>query len=444
MRTETLIVGLGKSGLSCARYLTAKQQPFSVMDSRPTPPLLGQFKKEFPDIAMTLGNFDKTRLKQAKTLILAPGISLKESAIQSAIAAGVEVIGDIELLMRETQNKAPKIALITGSNGKSTVTTLLFAMAKAAGINTVAGANLGEPALDLLPLQADLMILELSSFQLETTPSLHSDVATLLNISPDHLDRYADLAEYTETKQQIYNNTKTSVVNLDDPQSGQNQQGKIIPFSLTPIQQGWGLQTKENALFITYNGKAILNTQQLKIRGRHNISNALASLALGSALDLPQEAMLNALQQYTGLPHRVEFVREIQQVEWINDSKATNVGACIAAIQGLGARDRQNIILLAGGQAKGADFKPLLPAILAHVHHAILFGEDSEQIATVLTDQCGLIRVNTLDEAVNHAFEIAEKGDIVLFSPACASFDLFQNFEHRGECFKEAVQRLPT
>jgi len=436
-----LIIGIGRTGLSCARFLAAQKQSFAVLDNRLNPPLLAQFKKEFPDISITLGDFNETQLKQAKKIILVPGLSRHQALFKEV---DDKIIGDIELFMQETRDLACQIVLITGSNGKSTATTLLLEMAQKAGIKAVAGGNLGEPALDLLSQKADLYILELSSFQLETTPNIHSTAATVLNISPDHMDRYQDFTHYAQTKQHIYQNTLNSIVNLDDIESQKNSQGTVIGFSLDPeFNQGWHLQITKGQEFIAYQQQNKLATNELQMMGQHNIANVLACLNLAQSLNLPEESLIAAIKDYKGLTHRTERVPSPHSIMWINDSKATNVGACVAAINGLGSKVKQNIVLIAGGQSKGADFSELLQPVLQFVHHVILFGEDREKIRQVLLDKCGLIMVNTLDEAVNHASEIAEKDDIVLFSPACASFDLFKNFEHRGDCFKQAVTRLP-
>lgn len=444
LNTEIIIVGLGKSGYATAQYFRAKKQPFMVMDSREKPALLKQFKAEFPDIQLSLGELNQAQLCQAKTLILAPGLAKSLPEIQAAIKAGVEVIGDIELLMRETQNKAVKTILITGSNGKTTVTSLIEAMAKKAGLNAFSGGNIGRPALDLLNEKAaDLYILECSSFQLETTPNIHSDAATVLNITPDHMDRYDDLNHYARIKRHIYQQATCCVVNRDDPATFQDlNAAQMVGFSLEKENsQDGDFYLQDNQL--QQGEQVLITTDQIKMIGQHQYANALAALALVDAVGIDQQAALDTLKTFSGLTHRTEFVREINQVRWINDSKATNIGACQAAIKSLGAKNKRNIILLAGGQGKDADFSELIEPISQHVHHVILFGEDSEKIADALNNKCGLIRAISLDEAVNHAAEIAEAGDLILLSPACASFDLFDGFEHRGDCFMEAVWRLP-
>ena len=438
---QTIIVGLGRSGYATAQYLAAKNQPFMLMDSRAHPKLLKQFRADFADIKIHLGGLDETLLTQAKMIILAPGLAKSLPAIQAAIAAKVEVIGDIELFIREAKKQACQLVLITGSNGKTTVTTLLEQVAQQAGINAYAGGNIGRPALDLLKEQADLYVLELSSFQLETTPSLYSDAATVLNISPDHLDRYASVAEYAQAKQFIYQNAKNCIVNCDDQQTLNNAQNNIIGFSLhQPKENDFGLADG----YLKQGDKNLIAIKDIKMLGQHNVANALAVLALANALNIPLEAVIETLKSFSGLVHRTEFVREVQGVQWVNDSKATNIGACKAAIEGLANKKQANIILLAGGQGKGADFNDLVQPISEHVHHVILFGEDAKKISQILTDQCGLIQAISLEDAVNQAAEIAESGDLVLLSPACASFDLFDGFEHRGDCFKESVWRLPA
>lgn len=398
------VVGLGKTGLSCIRYLTEQKEAIIGIDN-----------------CESFSEFYQNTLNQADTIILSPGISLKNPTIAHQIKQGTPVIGDIELFALAA--KAPIVA-ITGSNGKSTVTTLVGAMAKTAGLKVKIGGNLGTPALDLLDNDADLYVLELSSFQLETTYSLKAAAAVVLNISPDHMDRYQNIEEYTAAKMRIYNGCKTAITppDLNEPKPGE--------FGIRDSYLAYGL---DNLLPIT----------DLRIKGQHQIANALAALALGTAVKLPMPAMLQTLREFKGLPHRCQWVAKINGVDWYNDSKGTNVGATMAAIEGCRGdpcgRPHSKIILIAGGQGKDADFSVLRDAIEKHVRTLILIGEDAAKIAKALIGTTKIIHADSMRQAVITAKKAAQSGDIVLLSPACASFDMFDNFEHRGKVFMELV-----
>ncbi len=438
-----VIVGLGATGLSCARYLAQQAIPFAAMDTRSSPPNMAEFKKQFPGVPISVGKLDDTLLDRASKIIISPGISLQEPAIARQIARGVSVIGDIELFTLCA--KAPIIA-ITGTNAKSTVTTLVGEMAAAAGVKVQVGGNLGIPALDLLSAtDVELFVLELSSFQLETTFSLAPEVATVLNITPDHMDRYATLENYRNAKQHIYSNCQVAVSNRDDPLTdcGQQYQKQKLSFTLEePQQNEFGLLTKNNETYLALENQLLLPVRELPILGRHYQANALAALAIGHGYGLPLEPMLQTLVSFKGLPHRCQLVRERQGVLWYNDSKGTNVGATLAAIEGLGSAIEGRLVLIAGGVGKNADFSPLVMPIARYVRSVVLIGEAASILAAVIGDRVEVSFAKSMEEAVAVADNIAIEGDSVLLSPACASLDMFNNFEHRGEVFTQAVQGL--
>ncbi len=436
---KTLIVGLGKTGLSCARYLAARGVPAAVIDSRDQPPGLASLREELPDTALFLGGFEPEVFREADRLVVSPGISLREPEIQEARARGVEVLGDVELFAREAD--APVVA-ITGSNGKSTVTTLVGEMAREAGLRVKVGGNLGEPALDLLQPETDLYVLELSSFQLETTSSLRPIAAAVLNVSADHMDRYRSVAEYAAAKERIYQGAVHRIFNRDDPlvmKMSRGEEGDLFFTLGKPPAEGFGLKRDAGVEWLCRGEQKLLPAAELSIAGRHNLANALAAMAFGSVLNLPQDAMLAALRRFPGLPHRTQFVAEQDGVRWYNDSKGTNVGACIAALEGL-AEGESRTVLIAGGDCKGADFSLLAPVAARTARAVILIGRDAPDLEQALAGSVPLLRAGDLREAVALAADQAQAGDRVLLSPACASFDMFRNFEERGERFMEAVR----
>lgn len=444
---DFIVVGLGKTGLSCARFLAGRGYAIAVTDSRPNPPGADQLRQEWPTVPCSLGGFDQTFLAQAKCIVMSPGVSCDEPAIAYCRELGIPVWSDIELFIHF--NPTAAIVAITGTNGKSTVTTLVGEMAKAAGIAAVVGGNIGVAVMDLLgqPL-AELYVLELSSFQLDTTHHLQARAATILNITPDHLDRYADFAHYAAAKHRIYQGAQCIVYNRDDVLTMPQQlpaAATMLSFGLQAPEreQDYGLLVAEGSTYLARGSERLLATQQLKIQGKQNWANALAALALGDALNLPLAAMLSALTTFPGLTHRCQWVRSLQGVNWYNDSKGTNVGAAIAAIQGLGATTAPGkLILIAGGQGKGADFSDLRASVSSFVRHVILIGQDADHIAEALDAVVPMTRAQSFIEAVNMAYQYAQAGDAVLLSPACASFDMFKNFEHRGEMFVELVTKL--
>ena len=439
-----IVVGLGKSGMSLVRFLAQQGMRFAVVDTRANPPELATLREQFPQVEVRCGELDVEFLCRASELLVSPGLAVATPALQAAAARGVKLSGDIDLFARHA--KAPIIA-ITGSNAKSTVTTLVGEMAAAAGKRVAVGGNLGTPALDLLSDEVELYVLELSSFQLETTEQLNAEVATCLNISEDHMDRYASLAAYHLAKHRIFRGARQVVVNRDDALSRPLIADQVPCWSFglgKPDFKRFGLIEEGGEKCLAFQFETLLPASALKIRGAHNQSNALAALALGHAVGLPMAPMLEALKAFTGLAHRCQWVRERREVNYYDDSKATNVGAALAAIEGLGADIAGQLLLIAGGDGKGADFSALAAPVARHCRAVVLLGRDAERLAAALGDAVPLIRVASLDEAVQRSAELAQPGDAVLLSPACASLDMFKNFEERGRLFAQAVEGLPS
>ncbi|MDE2234021.1 MAG: UDP-N-acetylmuramoyl-L-alanine--D-glutamate ligase [Gammaproteobacteria bacterium] len=438
-RPRTLIVGLGKTGVSCARFLAGHGVEVAVTDSREQPPGLTELHTLVPEAAVFLGGFSEEALKRADQVVLSPGVAANTPFVARARGLGLPVFGDIELFAR--QAKAPVVA-VTGSNGKSTVTTLVGRMAERAGLEVRVGGNLGTPALDLIrDREPQLYVLELSSFQLEITSSLQCVAATVLNVSPDHLDRYATFADYAAAKARIYNHCDTAVVNRDDalvngmPQPGQ----KRVSFGLqAPQHRDYGVITRAGERWLAHGGQALLRAGELLIHGEHNLSNALAALALAEAAGMPVAATLEALRSFPGLPHRMQHVATIHEVDYYDDSKGTNLGATLAAVSGLSGP----LVLIAGGDGKHQDFTALAPALKGKARAVVLLGKDADTIAAVLKGKLPVQSVKDMQSAVRTAASLARPGDLVLLSPACSSLDMFENFEHRGRMFAQAVRGL--
>jgi UDP-N-acetylmuramoylalanine--D-glutamate ligase len=443
---RTLVVGLGRTGLSCVRWLASRGVPVAVTDSRPEPPGLAALRADCLEVAVYVGGFAPSAFAAAQRLVVSPGVSPREPAILEARRRGAQVIGDIELFAAE--RRAPLVA-ITGSNGKSTVTTLVAEMARRAGLRLAVGGNLGTPALELLPAvgeaQPDLYVLELSSFHLELTRNLGAEVATVLNLSADHIDRHGSFEEYAASKARVYapprGGTGVAVVNGDDPlAAGLSVEGRrVLGFRLgAPVEGGYGLIGQGGREWLARGEQPLMPVAQLHMAGRHNQANALAALALGEAAGLPMSAMLRVLREFHGLPHRSQWVAELDGVHWYNDSKGTNVGATRAALEGLPGP----LVLIAGGQAKGADFAPLREVVSSKVRAVVLIGVDAPLLAEALEGAAVLARAADMGEAVRTARGLARPGDRVVLSPACASFDMFRGYEDRGASFIRAVQGL--
>lgn len=453
-----VIVGLGLTGLSCARYLASRGCVFSVVDSSEQPPQLGVLTHCFPHVTVHVGGITDDSLSGADELVVSPGVPLSEPAIARAMDAGVSVCGDIDLFCRElaTREKPAPMVAITGSNGKSTVTTLVGEMVHAAGKKVAVGGNIGVPALDLLhDAEPDYYVLELSSFQLERNEAIHAQVATMLNISSDHMDRYASFDCYYQAKQRIFRGCQQAVVNRDDPLSMPLDTKAInlwfFSAHLTKLNtlnaRSFGIVEQDGEEYFAYAEKPLMPTAQLKMVGRHNVANSLAALALTHAIGIPLQSSLKVLRRFPGLPHRCQWVGEIDGVSFYNDSKGTNVGAVIATVKGL-HESRQGrlgkIVWIAGGQSKQADFSPLLPLIRQHCRAVVLMGEAAEELSALIGTMLPKQYAISMDEAVAQAYSMAKSHDKVLLSPACASFDQFAHYQQRGEVYRQAVERLLT
>lgn len=449
--TRRALIGIGVTGYSVARFLRSTEKEFDVFDTRSNPPGLEKFKKEFPQAHIYLGNIDKGQLSAYREVILSPGLDSQSEWLKAAVGPSTKIMGDIDLFAR--QANAPIVA-ITGSNAKSTVTTLLGYMAEVAGKNVGVGGNLGTAALDLLADEKELYVLELSSFQLELVKELKPAAACILNISPDHMDRYPSMMAYHAAKQRVYMGAEKVVFNRDElltqPLLQENQ--KAISFGMDkPDLNQYGFAYKDGETLLVRGSETIVSANKLALKGLHNLSNLLAAFALGECVGLPMKAMIQAACEFAGLPHRCEFIAEQGEIVWINDSKATNVGAVRAALSGLGgvtisngsaeASRQKNIVLIAGGQAKGQSFAELAPLVRKHVKQLILIGEDADQIAQDIAEAAPSVLAVDMHAAVATAAEVASRGDTVLLSPACASFDMFSGYEERGRVFSQAARQ---
>jgi len=436
---QEIVLGLGLTGLSVVRYLVSQGRFISVIDTRDHPPGADILKAEFPQVILYTGGYHPEILASASRIIISPGLA-KDHPDLLALKNNIAIVGDIELFAHAVQ--APVVA-ITGSNGKSTVTSLITYMAELSNINVAAGANLGEPALSLLKKEPELYCLELSSFQLETTASLHTKVAAILNVTEDHMDRYPDLNAYRQAKLRIYQHCDLAVFNRDDLKTQPPPSLPSISFGLDQPQPGhWGLVEKGNQGYLAYGQECWLPISDMLLKGSHHVANALAALAIGQALGLAPDAMLAALKTFAGLPHRCEWVGERDGVIWINDSKGTNVGATVAALNGLADTILGRWILIAGGEGKNADFSPLLQPVSQHCKAVVLLGKAAEELNHLFYPHVPCFRVATLKEAVHQAQLLARVHDGVLLSPACASFDMYRNYEERGEDFRQIVSEI--
>lgn len=439
MQGHIVVAGLGKTGTSVVRYLLARGHEVCATDTRRDPPGLAVLRAIAPGLRAVAGHLDTGLLAGAASVVASPGMSLADPFFEAARRLGVPVLGDIELFAR---SGAGPVAGITGTNGKSTVTTLVGQMALAAGVDARMGGNLGTPALDLLEgARAGLYVLELSSYQLECTQSLVLAAATVLNITPDHLDRYAGAAAYAAAKARIFAHARAAVVNLDDPVV--REMARDVPERIGFSLQGhagadYTLLPRDGDEWLCAHGEALLPVRELKVAGRHNLANALAALAMGEALGLARAPMLAALRDFRGLAHRMQWVADVGGVRYINDSKGTNVGATLAAVAGLAGP----LVLIAGGDGKQQDFTPLRAALAGKAHYVVLIGRDADAIAAALRGACPLQHCASLEGAVVAAAAVARPGDTVLLSPACASLDMFRDYAQRGEVFAGAVGRL--
>lgn len=420
-----VVIGLGKTGLSCVDFLLKKQANVRVIDTRSNPSGAEQLP---PSVPLHTGGLNQAWLLESDMIVISPGLAVKTPEIQSALSAGVDLVGDIELFCREADK--PIIA-ITGSNGKSTVTTLTAEMAKADGLKVGMGGNIGIPALSLLDDEYDLYVLELSSFQLETTYSLKAAAATVLNVTEDHMNRYVDLEDYRQAKLKIYQNAKTAVINAEDPLTKEDgKQSTVEILSFAENNADYWLKTENGKQFLMAKNEVILSCDELKIAGRHNYMNALASIALVQAVGVKTQGILTALRQFSGLEHRFQLAHFADNVRWINDSKATNVGSTVAALTGLYVSGTLHLLL--GGDGKGADFSELQKLIDQPNIRCYCFGQDGAELAR-LSSQSELF--DNMEQAISALRPKLQSGDMVLLSPACASLDQFSSFEQRGEEF---------
>ncbi len=480
---QVLVLGLGETGLSLACWLVAQGARVRAADSREQPPALAKLRTQLPQVEIHCGAFGDALLQGVELIAISPGVPLAEPLVQRAMARGIPVVGDIELFAQQIRmqhssasplsptlsregrggkrevgqagilsqdknlQKQPLILAITGSNGKTTVTGMVGSMCRASGLDTAVAGNISPAVLDVLlqrgGQQPEVWVLELSSFQLETTSSLNADAATVLNVSEDHLDRYADMEAYTAAKARIFSGDGVQVLNRDDARSirlalpGRRQ----LTFGLNDPHSpnDWGIVREGDDTWLVQGQQRVLNAHELQVTGLHNVANALAALALCRAIGLPLAPLLDALRAFKGLPHRVERVAEINGVIYYDDSKGTNVGATVAALQGLGRR----AVLIAGGDGKGQDFAPLGLVVASHARAVVLIGRDAEKISAALHG-CGVavVRAHNMADAVRLSAALAQPGDAVLLSPACASFDMFRNYAHRAEVFVGAVHEL--
>jgi UDP-N-acetylmuramoylalanine--D-glutamate ligase len=436
-----LVLGLGDTGLSLTRWLCGRGAKVRVADTRGNPPHAAKLARDFADVELHTGGYSAT---------ISPGVPLQEMLVADAAKRGVPVVGDVELFAQALteQENPPKVIGITGSNGKSTVTTMVGDLCKAAGLNTTVAGNIGLPVLDALTAAAhaqatDVYVLELSSFQLEATSSLKLDAAAMLNLSEDHLDRYESMQAYGAAKARIFAHCRHQVLNRDDsysmamlrPGSSRSYFGRAAPLG----PGHWGLGTLRGEAWLFEDQTSLLPVAELPLAGGHNTANALAALALTRAIDLPYEPLLSALKRFRGLPHRVEKVMEIGSIAFYDDSKGTNVGATVAALDGM----KEKVVLIAGGDGKGQDFSPLNDVVAKHARAVVLIGRDADLIAAAIKGSgVPILRAKSMDDAVRAAFQASEAGDRVLLSPACASFDMFDNYGHRAKVFIDAVRAL--
>jgi UDP-N-acetylmuramoylalanine--D-glutamate ligase len=424
---NVVVIGMGLTGLSVVRFLLAKQAKVVAMDSRSELMLS-------LDIPLFLGELDPDKLCNSDLVIVSPGVNLNNPAIQKAMASNVQVIGDIELFAQF--NTRPVIA-ITGSNGKSTVTQLVADMCAAGGKKILMGGNIGLPALDLLDQTADGFVLELSSFQLETTYSLKPLAATVLNVTEDHLDRHGDMKNYQQLKLKVFNNCQFTVFNRDDVLAMPANIQASSTYGLSKCATGFSWD--QETACILFDNQKYLDSQRCLLVGAHNMLNIQAAAALAKVFGIDDASIQQAAQQFSGLPHRCQTVAINNNVRWINDSKATNVGATLAAINGLAPQIQGRLILIAGGEGKGADFSKLADCFSQSVDLLITLGKDGDKIACLHAKS---IKVSSIEQAVVEAHKFSQAGDMVLLSPACASLDMFDNYQHRGECFAHAVKEL--
>ncbi len=434
--SSVLVVGMGETGIACARYLAARGVRAIFADSRLDPPGSEAIAKAMPGAELFTGDSLADVPPGIDHVIISPGVDLQHPLIIRAREQSVEMLSDIDVFGLEC---AAPVITITGTNGKSTVTTMLGEMLSAAGRKTAIGGNLGEPALNLLAPDQEFYVLELSSFQLERSRPVSSVAAVVLNIVPDHLDQHSGFESYVTAKAYIYAQCETAIINRDIPELAElvPADKPVIGFGLDePVGQDFGVVVTADGEFIAQGDELLMPVNALLVHGRHNLTNALAALALGYAAGVAPTAMLPGLKSFKGLPHRMQLVPTDDGVTWIDDSKATNVTAAVTSIQSIPGR----LVLIAGGDGKGADFEGLAKSLSGRRSIVILLGLDKERLAAELEDHCEIRMVENLPAAVTVARQKANPGDTVLLAPACSSLDMFDSFSHRGDVFQEAIR----
>jgi UDP-N-acetylmuramoylalanine--D-glutamate ligase len=447
---KVVVLGLGDTGWSMTRWLARHGADVRVADTRADPPHAARLARELPQIPLATGAFGEATLRGADLVAISPGLDRREAPVAGANARGVPVVGDIELFAQALKERAgPKVVAITGSNGKSTVTAMAGEILRAAGRRTVVAGNIGTPVLDALGAIEDgapapeAFVLELSSFQLESTSSLEPAAAAMLNLTEDHLDRYDGMADYAAAKARVFAGGGAQVLNRDDRWSmGMARRGRsVLTFGggAPRAEAEWGIRAERGAAVLARGSRPLMELAGLPLAGLHNAANALAAHALAVSIGAPDEALARALRSFRGLPHRMQQVAEHEGVIFLDDSKGTNVGATVAALAGL----KQPVVLIAGGDGKGQNFAPLAPAVKARARAVVLIGRDADRLAQAIAGSgVPVERAAGMEEAVQAAFRASRAGDAVLLSPACASYDMFRNYAHRGEVFAAAVRRL--
>jgi len=445
-----VVLGLGDTGWSMTRWLARQGADVRVADTRADPPHAARLARELPQVPLATGAFGEGTLRGADLVAISPGLDRREAPVAGAIERGVPVVGDIELFAQALKERAgPKVVAVTGSNGKSTVTAMAGEILRAAGRRTVVAGNIGTPVLDVLCAIEDgaaapeAFVLELSSFQLESTSSLEPAAAAMLNLTEDHLDRYDSMDDYAAAKARVFAGGGAQVLNRDDRWSmGMARTGRsLLTFGggAPRAETEWGIRAERGADVLARGSRPLMELARLPVAGLHNAANALAAHALAHSIGAPDEALARALRSFQGLPHRMQQVAEHEGVIFLDDSKGTNVGATVAALAGL----QRPAVLIAGGDGKGQDFAPLAPAVKARARAVVLIGRDADKLAQAIAGSgVPVERAAGMEEAVQAAFRASRAGDAVLLSPACASYDMFRNYAHRGEAFAAAVRRL--
>lgn len=439
--------------MSMVRWLVHWGADVKVADTRPVPPFIGQLRTELPEVELRLGAFDERAFAGVEVVAISPGVPLAEPLVRRARDQGVPIVGDIELFAQIRREYLQcKVIAITGSNGKSTVTEMVGAMCKAAGIRTEVAGNIGTPVLEVMSeidsgkrRTPDIFVLELSSFQLESTSSLNTEAAVVLNLSEDHLDRYDSVTRYAQAKSRIFYGDGVQVLNREDGYSRDMAVDGRCVFTFgsdSPANRyEWGLRELDGNVWLAQGSENLIKASELKVSGKHNLCNALAALALCRGIRLPYPRLLEGLRQFSGLPHRVQKIAEFGGIRFYDDSKGTNVGATIAALDGM---DGRSVVIL-GGEGKGQNFSPLKPVVARKARAAVLIGRDSDVIQQSIENSgVPIEHASDMCDAVGRAYRLARPGDAVLLSPACASFDMFSDYVQRAGVFADEVAKLES